>query len=154
MNRKRGRRRSRSTRNVVKELMQYLVLAFAALAFAVFAPLKVTLSLIAVIGIALLVVKVTAGKVIGPISVKDAARSVAWAFSLLTGAVLCALWWSQGQLQLEGVAAVVFISALFAAFVLGFKIALEASFGASAAIAAVSTLVSAVLLFALRPVLF
>lgn len=134
--------------------MQYLLLAFAAVAFAAFAPLRVTFSLIAVIGLVSLVVKVAATKIIGPVSIKDAARSVAWAFSLLTAAVLCALWASGGQLHVEGVAAVVLISGLFASFVLGFKIALEASFGASAAVAAVSTVVSVVALFALKPVLF
>jgi hypothetical protein len=134
--------------------MQYLFLAFAALAVAAFAPLRVTLSLIAVIGVISLVVKITAGKIVGPISFKDAARSVAWAFSLLSAAVLCVLWATQGQLHVEGVAALVLICGLFAAFVFGFKISLEASFGASAAVAAVSTLISTALLFALRPVLF
>jgi hypothetical protein len=134
--------------------MQYLFLVFAALAVAAFAPLKVTISLIAVIGLVSLVVKVTATKIIGPVSVKDAARSVAWAFSLLTAAVLCVLWASGGQLHIEGLAALALISGLFASFILGFKIALEASFGASAAVAAVSTIVSAAALFALKPVLF
>jgi hypothetical protein len=106
--------------------MQYLFLAFAALAVAAFAPLKVTLSLIAVIGLVSLVVKVTATKIIGPVSVKDAARSVGWAFSILTAAALCVLWASGGQLHVEGIAALVLISGLFASFILGFKIALEA----------------------------
>lgn len=134
--------------------MQYLFLAFAALAVAAFAPLEITLSLVAVIGLVSFVVKVTAAKIIGPISIKDAARSVAWAFSLLAAAVLCVLWASGGQLQMEGIAALVLIGGLFASFVLGFKIALETSFGSSAAIAAISTAVSAVALLALRPVLF
>jgi hypothetical protein len=134
--------------------MQYLFLAFVALAVAAFAPLKVTLSLLAVIAIVSLVVKVAATKVIGPVSIKDAVRSVAWAVSLLTVAVLCLLWVSGGRLQVDGIAALALICGLFAAFVLGFKIALQASFGTSAAIAAVSTLVSAVLLFALKPLLF
>jgi hypothetical protein len=134
--------------------MQYLFLAFAVLAVAAFAPVKISLSLVAVIGLVSLVVKVTAAKIIGPISIKDAARSVAWAFSLLAAAVLCVLWGSGGQLQMEGIAALVLIGGLFASFVLGFKIALETSFGASAAIAAISTAVSTAALLALRPVLF
>ena len=134
--------------------MQYLFIAFIALAFAVFAPLKVTLSLLATIGIISLVVKLTAAKIMGPISITDAVRSVAWAFSLLGVAVLCLLWAGQGQLQVEGVTAVALLCGLFAAFILGFKIGLEASFGRSAAIAAISTAVSSLLLFALRPVLF
>ena len=134
--------------------MQYLFLAFAALAVAAFAPLEVTLSLIAVVAVISLVVKVAATKIIGPVSIKDAVRSVACAFSLLTAAVLFALWVSEGRLQVEGVAALALISGLFVAFVLGFKIALGASFVASAATAAVSTVVSAALLFVLRPLLF
>jgi len=134
--------------------MQYLFLAFAALAVAAFAPVSITLSLVAVIGLVSLVVKVTATKILGPISVKDAARSVAWAFSLLAAAVIGVLWASGGQLHMEGIAALLLVGGLFASFVLGFKIALEASFGASAAIAAISTAVSAIALFALKPVLF
>ena len=134
--------------------MQYLFIAFAALGVVAFAPLNVTLSLIVVIGIVSLVVKITAGKIIGPISVTDAARSVGWAFSLLAVGVLCVLWASHGRIQLEGVAALVLICGLFAAFILGFKISHQATFAASAAIAAVSTAVSGVILFVLRPVLF
>lgn len=134
--------------------MQYLFLSFAAVAVAAFAPLEVTLSLIAVIGLVSLVVKLTATKFIGPTSIVDAARSVAWAFALLAVAVLCVLWASGGQLHVEGLAALALISGLFASFILGFKIALQASFGASAATAAVSTMVSAVLLLALKPMLF
>ena len=134
--------------------MQYLFIAFAALAVAAFAPIKVTLSLIAAIAVVSLVVKLTATKVIGPVSIMDAARAVALAIFLLAVAVLGVLWANQGELQVEGVAAVALISGLFAAFVLGFKIALQASFGASAVIAAASTTVSAGLLFVLRPMLF
>jgi hypothetical protein len=67
--------------------------------------------------------------------------------------VLGVLWANQGELQVEGVAAMLLICGLFAAFVLAFKIALQASFGASAVNAAASTTVSSALLFALRPVL-
>jgi hypothetical protein len=106
--------------------MQYLLLAVVAVGFAAFAPIKVTLSLVACIGIV----------------------------SLLSAAVVGVLWVNQGQLQVEGVAAIALVCGLFAAFVLGFKIGLQASFGSSAAIAAISTVVSSLLLFALRPVLF
>jgi hypothetical protein len=134
--------------------VQYLFIVFAALAVAAFAPIKVTLSLIAVIAVVSLVVKLTATKVIGPVSIMDAARAVALAVFLLAVAVLGVVWANQGELQVEGVAAVALISGLFAAFVLGFKIALQASFGASAVIAAASTTVSAALLFVLGPMLF
>jgi hypothetical protein len=134
--------------------MQYLLLAVVAVGFAAFAPIKVTLSLVACIGIVSLVVKITATKLIGPVAMKDAFRSVAWAFALLAAAVVGVLWVNQGQLQVEGVAAIALVCGLFAAFVLGFKIGLQASFGSSAAIAAISTVVSSLLLFALRPVLF
>ena len=134
--------------------MQYLFIAFTALAVVAFAPLTVTLSLVAIIGIVSLVVRITAMRIIGPVSVIDAVRSAGWAFSLLMAGALCVLWVGQGQVKLEGVAALFLILGLFSAFILGFKIALQASFVASAAIAAVSTAVSGVILFALRPVLF
>lgn len=134
--------------------MQYLLLAVVAVAVAGFAPIKVTLSLLVCIGIVSLVVKITAAKLIGPVSMQDAFRSVAWAFALLTAAVVGVLWANQGQLQVEGVAAIALVCGLFAAFVLGFKIGLQASFGSSAAIAAISTVVSSLLLFALKPMLF
>jgi hypothetical protein len=69
-------------------------------------------------------------------------------------AILCALWSTQGQLHVEGILAVALLGGLFAAFVLGFKIALQAPFGASAAIAAVSTVTSTLILWVLKPVLF
>lgn len=134
--------------------MQYLFIAFAALAVAAFAPIKVTVSLIAVIAVVSLVVKFIATTVIGQVSIIDAARAVALAIFLLAAAVLGVLWANQGELRVEGIATLILIGGLFAAFVLGFKIALQASFGASAVIAAASTTVSAALLFALRPVLF
>jgi hypothetical protein len=134
--------------------MQYLFLTFMLLAVVVFAPLRVTLSLLATTAIISLVVKLTATKVMGPVSITDAARSVAWAFALLAIAVVGSLWVSQGQLHVEGVAAVALLCGLFAAFVLGFTIALQASFGGSAIIATVSTAISALILFVLQPVLF
>jgi hypothetical protein len=134
--------------------LQYLFLTFIALAVAVFAPLRVTLSLLATIGIIAIVVKVAATKIMGPVSITDSLRSVAWAFSLLIAALLGLLGASQGHLQADGILAVAVLGGLFAAFILGFKIALGATFRDSAAIAAVSTVTSAMILLVLKPVLF
>jgi hypothetical protein len=134
--------------------MQYLFLTFAALAIAAFASLRFTVSLFVSIAIIAAVVKITATKMMGPVSIIDAARSVAWAFTLLGLAIVALLGASQGQVQLEGFAAIIALVGLFACFVLGFKFALGASFSASAGIAVVSTLAAACLLFALKPLLF
>jgi hypothetical protein len=126
--------------------MQYLLLTFIALAFVVFAPAKVTLLALLVIGVTSFVVKLIASKLIGEVSIADAFKAVGWSVGMLAVAVAGLLFVSGGQLKLEGLVAVAAFAGLFAAFVLGFKLALDATFGASAAIAAVSTVVSASLL--------
>jgi hypothetical protein len=132
----------------------YLFLSFALLAVAAFASLKTTLSLLACLAIVTLVVKVTASKFIGSVTLLDAARSVASSAVSLALAIAALLFVAGGQVQLEGAAAVALLALLFAAFVFGFKVSLGATFGASAAVAAVSTLVSGVLLFLLKPYMF
>jgi hypothetical protein len=134
--------------------MPYLFLTTAIIAMAVFAPLKFTVSLFFCIALVTIVVKLTASKIIGPVSWSSAARSVAWACVLPGLVILGLLWASKGQLQVEGFAALLVLSALFASFVLGFKHSLGASFGSSAGIAVISTLVSTGLLLALKPLLF
>ena len=103
--------------------MQYLFIAVAALAVAALAPIKVTASLVVAIAVVSLVVKLIATKTIGNVSIVDAARAVALAILLLALAVVGLLWANQGQVEFEGVAAVALLG-LFAAFVLGFKLAL------------------------------
>lgn len=134
--------------------MQYLFLTVIALAVAAFAPLKVTASLVLCLAVTILAVKVTGTKILGSISMADAARAVAWSAALLALAIAVVLWMSGGNVQLEGIAAVGLLAGLFVSFVFGFKLALNAHFGASSLIAVISTVVSAVCLFALRPLLF
>ena len=134
--------------------MPYLFLSFALLAVAAFASLRTTLSLLVCLAIVTLVVKATATKFIGSVTLMDAARSVASSAVSLALAVSALLLVTGGQLQPEGIAALALLALLFAAFVFGFKVSLGATFGASAAIAAVSTLVSGVLLFVLKPYMF
>ena len=134
--------------------MPYLFLAVFIVAVAAFASLKFSLSLLACVAIVTTVVKVTATQLIGPVSIGAATRSVAWA-CLLPALVLIALVvFSEGKFVVDGLAAVFVLATLFASFVLGFKYSLGATFGASAAIAAVSTLVSSGLLYLLKPLLF
>ena len=134
--------------------MPYLFLTVLIVAIAAFASLKFSLSLLACLTIVTTVVKATATQLIGPVSIGAAARSVAWA-CLLPALVLIALVASsEGKFVVEGIAAVLVLLTLFVSFVLGFKSSLGATFGASAAIAAVSTLVSIGLLYLLKPLLF
>jgi hypothetical protein len=136
------------------ELVPYLFFTVIAVAIAAFASLKFSLSLLACVAIVTTVVKVTATRLIGPVSIGAAARSVAWAV-LLPALVLIGLAATyDGKFDVEGVAAVFVLMTLFASFALGFKFSLGATFGASATIATVSTLVSAGLLYLLRPLLF
>jgi hypothetical protein len=134
--------------------MPYLFLAFAAVAIAAFASLKFTLSLFFAIALVTVVVKIAATQIMGPVSFGAAARSVAWACILPVLAVLALLSLFKGQVQAEGFLGFLILLGLFASFVLGFKHSLGASFGASAVIAVISTLTSAVLLFALKPLMF
>jgi hypothetical protein len=132
----------------------YLFLTVFVVAIAAFASLKFSLSLLACVAIVTTVVKVTASQLIGPVSIGAAARSVAWA-CLLPALVLVALVaFYEGKFVVDGLAAVLVLLTLFASFILGFKYSLGATFGASAAIAAASTLVSIGLLYLLRPLLF
>lgn len=134
--------------------MPYLFLAVAAVAIAAFASLKFSLSLFACIALVIVVVKLTATKIMGPVSIGAAARSVAWACLLPALMTLVVLLMKGGQLQVEGIAAIGAVLALFVSFVLGFKFSLGAAFGASATIAVVSTCVSIGLLYLLKPLLF
>ena len=134
--------------------MPFLFLSVAIVAIAAFAPLQLTLSLLVTILIVILVVKIAAGRIIGEVSFGSAAKSVAWA-CVLPGLVLVALLgMSHGQVAVEGLPAILLLFVLFASFVMGFKMSLGATFGASATIAVISTLVSGGLLFALKPLLF
>jgi hypothetical protein len=134
--------------------MQALFLTFGALAFAVFAPLKVTLSVLVCAALIVQVVRLIATRLVGPVSIADAARSVAGSLTSLFLTVAFVLWASGGKVEVEGLASLALLGGLFAAFVFGFKYVLNATFAASATIATASTLVSALALLLLRPVLF
>jgi hypothetical protein len=134
--------------------MQYLFLVVGIVAIAAFAPAKFTLSLFGCIALITVVVKMTAAKIMGPVSLGAAAKSVALACVLPSLVIIALLGLFHGQVNVEGFAALLLLSGLFASFVLGFKVSLGASFGASAGIAVVSTLVCCGLLILLKPFLF
>ena len=136
------------------EFVPYLFLSVAALAIAAFASLKFSLSLLTCLALVTAVVKITAGKVMGPVSVGAAARAVAWSSLLPALVMLVLLLGSKGTVQVEGFAAILIVFVLFASFVLGFKFSLGTGFGTSATIAVVSTLIASGLLFLLKPLLF
>jgi hypothetical protein len=132
----------------------YLFITVIAIAIAAFASLKFTLSLFACIALVTIIVKLTAEKFVGPVSLGAAARAAMWACVLPALLTLALLLMNNGKLEVDGLAAIVFLSALFASFALGFKLSLDATFSASATIAAVSTLVAGGMLYLLKPLLF
>jgi hypothetical protein len=134
--------------------MPYLFLTVAVVAVAAFASVKFSLSLFACIALVTIVVKLAATYFTGPVSFGAAARSVAWACVLPALVTVAMLLTSKGQVRAEGITAILLLTVLFASFILGFKFSLGATFGASAGIAVVSTLVSGGLLYLLKPLLF
>ena len=92
-------------------------------------------------------VKLTAQRLVGmEFSFGEAARAVAYSFGLSLVFVLVLLSAGRGSAMLGPV----LIAILAACYVLGFKWALGTSFAASSVIAAVSTVISALLIVAVR----
>jgi hypothetical protein len=134
--------------------MQYLFIAFGALALAAFAPPRFTLSLAGSLLLVTAVVKFTASAVIGKTSFVDSFKSAALAFTFLGLATFGLIWAFKGEAVFEGPAALLILAGLFVAFVGGFKVVFRSGFAASATIAVVSTVVCGVLFYFLRPYLF
>lgn len=133
--------------------MHYLLFIGAILFFAFIAPLKISLAVCASILIVTVVVKVSAQVVAGTSpTLGESFRSVFYA-SLLVGLVLLAVMSfssGTGTSHIVGWPALAVLAGLFAAYTLGFQIGIGTSFGASAGIAVISTLVSGAILWSVK----
>ena len=131
--------------------MHYLLFIFAFIWFAFIAPLKVTLAICLSLILITSIVKATATAIVGSTSFRDSFKSVGLAFMFLGIALFTLISFSKGAEQ--GAPILLVLSGFLVAYILGFKVGLGASFGASAIIAAVSTTVSGALFFCLKPLL-
>lgn len=130
--------------------MHLFVIMLAFLCFAALAPLHVTITAVIILILIPTIVRYTAKALAGtePTFVQ-AFKAVALSlfFVALSALMLGA---AMGGIQATGVFAYLLLGGFFAAYVLGFKVSLGTSFGASSAIAAVSTVVSVGALWLLK----
>jgi hypothetical protein len=130
--------------------MHYLLLIGAFLFFAFIAPLKTTVTLVAVVLTVSLVVKVST-QVIGNVTptLAQAFRAVAYSLFFVGVAMFTLGSFSAGTgiSKFTGVAVGGVLAALFLVYSLGFKVGLGTTLGVSGAVAFVSTLASGALLW-------
>lgn len=127
--------------------MHYFVIALAYLCFAAIAPFRITVLTTAALILIPSIVRFTAKALAGvEPSFADAFKAVALSlfFVVLSAFMLGS---AMGGIQASGIFVFVLLGGFFAAYVLGFKVSLGTSFGASAAIATVSTVSSVALLW-------
>ncbi|GAB1597183.1 hypothetical protein [Lysobacter claricitrinus] len=127
--------------------MPYLLLAVMAVAVVAFASPAFSISFFLLAGAIPATVKITAERFIDlEFSFAQSARAVAYAFGLSVVFILALLSFGHGSATLGPL----LIAVLAGCYVLGFKWGLGTSFGASAAIAGVSTVISALLIAIVR----
>jgi hypothetical protein len=135
--------------------LHYLLFVFAFLWFAFIAPLKVTLAVVLSLLIVTSVVKATANAVLGESSYSESFKSIAFSFIFLGIALFTLLGFSKGAgvNGFSGLSGIAVLGGFLTAYILGFKVGLGASFGASAIVALVSTVVSGMLFYAFKSLL-
>ena len=139
--------------------MQYLLLIGAILWFAFIAPLKVTLATCLFVLVILSVVRFSAQAVTGvQATFGEAAKAVSLSFVFLVIAILA--WVSLSfsapkgvSIQITGLGGYAVFASTLLAYILGFKIGLGISFGASAIIALISSVASTVAFMLIRSLL-
>lgn len=137
--------------------MHYLLFIGAILFTAFMAPLKTSLAICALILIVTVVVKVSVQIVAGTSpTLGESFKSVFYASLFVGLALLAILSFSSGTgtHHIGGWPAVAVLAGLFVAYTLGFQIGIGTSFGASAGIAVISTLVSGAMLWAINDSVF
>lgn len=129
--------------------MHYVLFTSAFLFLAFIAPLKATLLTAAVLLIVTTVVKISAESVVGlDFSYGEAFKAVGLSFFFLGIALFTLVSFSFGTgAQIYGLPALAVIAGIFSAYILGFKFGLGTTFGASAVIALISTLISSLFLW-------
>ena len=134
---------------VQKDHMHYPLFVVAFTFFAFLAPLKVTLITCATLLMITTVVKISAQSVVGlSFSFGEAFKAVALSFFFLVVALFTLFSFSIGtQAQISGLPVLGVLAGFFSAYILGFKWGLGTTFGASAVIALISTLISTLFLW-------
>ena len=131
--------------------MHYLLFIFALIWFAFMAPLKVTVTVCASLLVVTSLVKATAEATVGSCTFQEALKSICLAFVFMAVAAFFLISFNKGTGQ--GAPLVLVLAGFLCSYILGFKVAIGASFGASAIIAGVATAVSGVLYVAARSVI-
>lgn len=137
--------------------MHYLLFIGALLFFAFMTPVKLAVAVGALVLFVTVVVKVSAQVVAGVSpTLGESFRSVFYASLLVTLALLAFLSFTGGVAvhHVEGWPAVAVLAGLFVAYTLGFQLGIGTSFGASAMVALISTLLSGAILWSVRNLAF
>ena len=130
--------------------MHNLVIAIAMLAFAALAPRNITIVACLILILIPTIVRYTAKAIAGvEPTFGEAFKAVALSLFFVALSALM-LESAMGRIHATGAFALVLLAGFFAAYALGFKVSLGTSFGASAAIAAVSTVISVGALWLLK----
>jgi hypothetical protein len=137
--------------------MHYLLFIGALLFFAFMTPVKLAVAVGALVLFVTVVAKVSAQVVAGVSpTLGESFRSVFYASLLVTLALLAFLSFTGGVAvhHVEGWPAVAVLAGLFVAYTLGFQLGIGTSFGASAMVALISTLLSGAILWSVRNLAF
>lgn len=139
----------------LKRLMHYLLFIGAFLFFAFIAPLKLTLATCALLLIVTTIIRLTTRAVAGvDSSYSEAAKAMALSFVFLVVSFFALFSFVKGTgvTHITGLAGYLVFGAFLVSYILGFKLSLGLSFGASSVVAVISTVASTVLFFAFRSV--
>jgi hypothetical protein len=137
--------------------MHYLLFIGALLFFAFMTPVKLAVAVGALVLFVTVVAKVSAQVVAGVSpTLGESFRSVFYASLLVALALLAFLSFTSGVAvhHVDGWPAVAVLAGLFVAYTLGFQLGIGTSFGASAMVALISTLLSGAILWSVRNLAF
>ena len=137
--------------------MHYLLFIGAFIFFAFLAPLKLTVAVCALVLFVTVVVKISAQVVAGVSpTLSESFKSVFYASLFVALALLAFVSFSSGTgiHQVDGLPALAVMAGLLVAYTLGFQLGIGTSFGASAVIALISTLLSGVILWSIKGLAF
>jgi len=137
--------------------MHYLLFVGALIFFAFMMPLKLAIAVCALVLFVTVVVKVSAQVVAGVSpSLGESFKSVFYASLLVALVLLAYMRFSSGTgiHHVEGLPSIAVMAGLFVAYTLGFQIGIGTSFGASAVVAIISTLLSSAILWSVKGIAF
>ncbi|MDP9895523.1 hypothetical protein J2W32_004621 [Variovorax boronicumulans] len=137
--------------------MHYLLFVGALIFFAFMTPLKLAIAVCALVLFVTVVVKVSAQVVAGVSpSLGESFKSVFYASLLVALVLLAYMSFSSGTgiHHVAGLPAIAVMAGLFVAYTLGFQIGIGTSFGASAVVAIISTLLSGAILWSVKGIAF